>query len=373
MTPHPTRRARRCLAAAAVVTASVITPAAATPGPAVSWQPCADNPRIDCASVPAPVDWSRPDGETISVAVARRAATEPSQRRGVLVYLPAGPGSSGVDAVVDDQWFGLLFPPEIAARFDVVGFDPRGVQRTSPVRCDAAVVAELDRPAPRSRREFDELLEAQAAVGTDCRARTGPVFDHLDSTQSAHDVDAIRAALEVDTVDLYGLSYGTVIGQRYAELFGSRLRTLTLDAVYDHGASPDRFDVTAALAAQESFDRFLTWCADTPSCELHGRVVRRIVADLFAAADEGSLVDPAEPDRPLDPTALTDRLVSPLTRPDLPDVAHRIAVLAGLAAAPAAADAPPASGEAALPIFTVCADTRVDATSWEHQVALARA
>ena len=324
---------------------------AAAPSSPARWEPCADNAAISCGTLSLPVDWSRPGGQHFDLAVARRPAADPV---GTLVYLPAGPGSSGVDAVTNDQIFGALFPPEIAARFDIVGFDPRGVRRSHPVQCDAALVERLSAPAPRSATEFAALLDAQAAVGADCRARTGPLFDHLDSVAAARDVDALRDRLGLRQLNLYALSYGTVIGQMYAERFPGRIRTMVLDAVYDHSVDSDRFAVTGARAAQESFDQFVAWCDGSPDCSLHGTDIRATVADLFAREENGG-----------DPAALTYRIVAPLAQPNLPAVAAAITDLSG--PAPAASVA---AGLTPLPIFIQCADSINRASTFAAAEAL---
>ncbi|GAA2689369.1 MULTISPECIES: alpha/beta hydrolase [Actinosynnema] len=355
-------------AVAASVAASLVLVPSASGNPAPRWEPCAGNPAVECATVPVPVDWADPGGERFDLAVARRPAR--GEPVGTLVYLPAGPGSSGVDAVTDDALFELLFSAGTAERFDVVGFDPRGVRRSNPVLCSPELVAALDRPTPSDQREFDDLLAAQAALGADCRERTGPVFDHLDSTQVAGDVDALRAALGEESVNLYALSYGTVVGQRYAELFPGRIRTVVLDGVFDHTVDSDRFALAGARAAQGAFEVFLEWCDRARECALHGQDVRARVADLFDRAERGGLPDPDDPARPLDPAGLTYLLVSPLTRPDLPEVAARIAWFDAPAqqAAPVAPTAAPSP--VPLPIYLQCADNRNDASTFARAEAL---
>lgn len=327
--------------------ATACAPAAAASG----WQPCEENTAAECTTITVPVDWAEPAGERFGMAVARHPAT--GERRGTVVYLPAGPGSSGVDAVTNEQILNMVLPKEVVEHFDVVSFDPRGVRRSSPVVCDAGLVAALDRPEPRNQAEFAALLDAQAAVGADCRQRTGPVFDHLDSTQVARDVDALRAVLGEDQLNLYALSYGTVAGQMYAERFPGRIRTMVLDAVFDHSVDSGRFAVAGARAGQESFDRFVEWCATDTACVLHGTDVRARVAALF--------------ERTADPAALTYALVSPLTRPDLPAVAAEIVRLES--------GDPTATRQAAettpLPIFLQCADNRNDVRSFADMKRLA--
>jgi pimeloyl-ACP methyl ester carboxylesterase len=332
-------------------------PAAASERPL--WQPCADNAHVWCATLSMPVDWAEPDGERFDMAVARRSVANPG---GTLVYLPAGPGSSGMDALTNEQIFTLLFPPAVAERFDIVGFDPRGVRRSRPVQCDSALVDKLNAPAPTDQRTFAALLDAQAAVGADCRARTGALFDHLDSLDTARDVDALRDRLGLRQLNLYALSYGTVIGQMYAELFPDRIRTMVLDSVYDHSVDSDRFAVTGARAAQESFDRFVAWCDAEQSCVLHDTDIRATVADLFTRAENGTLPG-------LDPDGLTWRLVSPLTQPNLPAVAAEIARLAGPAPVSSSTGTNPAE-LTPLPIFIQCADNVNRTSSFAEAQAL---
>ncbi|AXB42477.1 alpha/beta hydrolase [Amycolatopsis albispora] len=340
------------------LTASALVPS--TP----EWVPCADNPAALCTTIEVPVDWSDPDGDQFGLAAARHPAT--GEKHGTIVYLPAGPGSSGVDAVSNEQTLGMLLPPQVVEHFDVVSFDPRGVRRSSPVLCDSALVSTLYRPEPRNQAEFEDLLAAQAAVGADCRERTGPVFDHLDSTQVARDVDRLRAVLGEDRLNLYALSYGTVAGQMYAEQFPERIRTLVLDGVYDHSVDSGRFAEVSALAGQESFDQFVAWCDTDPACSLHGTDVRARLAALYDRAEAGTLPEA------VDPGELTSRVVSPLTRPDLPAVAAEITRLE----APAAPASPrtqgaPSTETMPLPIFLQCADNRNDLASYADVEELA--
>lgn len=363
-------------------TACSNVPAMSTPGPQRSgavhaaaartapehrqphWRPCRDNPEVECATVRVPVDWASPHGPAIDLAVARRPAADPAHRIGTLVYAPAGPGSSGVDAVTNDQLFGMMFPPEQARRFDVVSFDPRGVRRSHPVRCDPALIRELDRPAPRDQREFQRLLDAQAELGRSCRERTGPLIDHLDSVDQARDLDALRAALGEDELNIYALSYGTVLGQMYAEHFPGRIRTMVLDANVDHSADTERTEVANARAAQESFDVVVDWCAGSEACALHGRDVKAIVADLYAKADAGKLTDPADPSRTMDRQALTQHILEPLGNAAVTEVANRIATLAGPRTTKPDARGPDGPAADALPIYISCADHRSSTDSY---------
>ena len=351
------RRHRLVAAMFTVAAMSMVVPACTTTARAdgARWAPCPDNAGVECGTVAVPVDWAAPGGQKIKIAMARRAAGKPADRRGTLIYAPAGPGSSGVDAVANDQIFHLMFPPTLAAKFDVVSFDPRGVRRSHPVQCDGALVRELV-GEPRSQAEFDKTLTTQTALGKSCRDRTGPLLDHLDSNNHARDLDAIRAALGEQSVNVYALSYGTVLGQMYAELFPNRIRTLVLDANVDHSASTTEIWLRSAHGAQESFDLFVDWCARSTACSLHGKNVKAIVADLYAKADAGTLSDPSDPSRALGRRGLTQQIIEPLGNAAFTMVPDRITKLIA-APSPHPGGTPNAGPDVIpLPIYINCAD-----------------
>ncbi|WP_063780883.1 alpha/beta hydrolase [Nonomuraea sp. SBT364] len=276
-----------------VVSLSPVAPAAASAG-AIAWVPCAEDPAAECGTLTVPVDWREPRGETFELAVARRRASDPAARIGSLVINPGGPGGSGVDAVVQG-WLG--FTPEITSRFDVVGFDPRGVARSHPIMCSVELL--LQAPDPLSIKDqagFDALLAHNRRYRDDCRARTGPLFDHADTGSVVRDLDALRAALGDDKLTYYGISYGTLIGQLYAERFPRRVRALALDSNMDHSLGTRGFLDSETWTAQDSFDEFAAWCGRTATCALHGRDVRALWADLLARAGRGELSLPGRPE-----------------------------------------------------------------------------
>jgi pimeloyl-ACP methyl ester carboxylesterase len=265
-------------------------PSSASPGATrgLAWQPCPEHQtdqRVRCASLTLPVDWARPHGPTFELALARRPAAEPGERIGTLMFHPGGPGLSGVDAVFDERYFDA----EVLRRFDIVGFDPRGVGRSNPVVCSADLLAGRPQPVPTTERDYDRLVTFNRAVDEDCRKRTGPLAGHVDSVSVAHDVDAIRAALGESVISFYGVSYGTLTGQAYAENYPHRIRALVLDSPMDHSQSGRSFFVTHTAAAEDLFREFASWCDRTTTCALHGRDVPALFASLSTRADRGEL------------------------------------------------------------------------------------
>ncbi|NRQ32007.1 alpha/beta fold hydrolase [Nonomuraea sp. NN258] len=272
--------------------AAAKAPAAAST-PAIAWAPCAEDPAVECGTVTVPVDWDNPGSGTFELAVARRKATDPAARIGSLVINPGGPGGSGVDGVLE-QWF--PFGPEVTSRFDVVGFDPRGVKRSHPILCSAELAAQTPDPFTTDRAGFERRLAFNERYRQDCRARTGPLFDHVDTGSVVRDLDALRAALGDRKLTFYGTSYGTLIGQQYADRYPHRVRALALDSTVDHTLDTAGWVGTGAWGAEDAFDEFVAWCDTSTDCVLHGTDVRALWAGLMAKAERGELRFPGVPD-----------------------------------------------------------------------------
>ncbi|MEV4219215.1 alpha/beta hydrolase [Nonomuraea sp. NPDC049725] len=293
---------RLTLLATAFVTVAAVLPVQAAgaspqqPPQTITWTPCEEEPAAECGKLAVPIDWSQPDGPTVELALARRKATDPAARIGSLVINPGGPGGSGVEAAYGAPGF---FTPELQRHFDIVGFDPRGVGRSNPVVCSASVYNEMPYAVMTSQADFDRWTAYNERLRADCRARTGPLYDHVDSVSVARDLDAIRAALGEEKLTYYGISYGTLIGQMYAELFPGRIRALALDSNMDHSLRVKQFLDSEAAAVEDAFDQFVGWCDQEPSCALHGQDVRAIWKDLLAKARRGELYYPGVPDRPM--------------------------------------------------------------------------
>jgi pimeloyl-ACP methyl ester carboxylesterase len=348
------------LAAVLVGGAGLVGTAGAEPAQHLVWAPCQENAEVECATITVPIDWQRPATGTTEVAVARRHATDPADRKGTLVFMPGGPGGSGVDAILDPD----RVPAAVAAKYDVVSYDPRGTNRSDAVRCDAELVANIPNVIPDTGAQLADVKAYSRKLGASCRAASGPLVDHLDNVSVAKDIDAIRAALGERKLTLYGRSYGTLAGQMYAENFPHRVRGLVLDSVFDHSLSTTRFLVTEARTGEDAFTEFATWCAATTDCALHGRDVQQVYGDLYDKAARGALTDPSS-GRPVAPMDLVGRTINPLYGPSWGALADQLAALADqlpTAATRSSADTVP------FPIIAYCTDHRVRISSqreWE--------
>jgi pimeloyl-ACP methyl ester carboxylesterase len=282
-----TRRFAYGLLAVAVV--AVVTTAAATSGAAarspaytVDWAPCAGSPAAQCGTMEVPIDWSRPQGPKVHVAVARHPASDPDHRIGTLYFNPGGPGDPSSRYVTQPE---AVFPTELIARFDIVGLDPRATGNSVQVHCGVPVLTPQDTLYPRTEQAFQAMVRHNRAVGLSCLRQTGPLMAHTDTVTLARDHEALRIALGARTVTWLGISYGTQVAANYAELYPQRTRAMVLDAALEH-SQPEGVQVAdEIMSAEDAFNRFAAWCGTAPSCALRGQDVGAVFDRLVADAD----------------------------------------------------------------------------------------
>src|SRR4051794_30311987 len=198
---------------AAVVALGVAAPSARADSqrPSLRWTPChaEAGPRFQCAVAQVPLDYDRLRGATISIAVTRLPATDSKRRIGSLFLNPGGPGGSGVDYVLGAGPF--LYTDEVRARFDLVGFDPRGIARSTPLRCfDSSDDWPVPTPFafPLTREQEQQWIANDRAIDRACRERGGPIRDHMSTANAARDLDALRELVGDDKLSYAGVSYG---------------------------------------------------------------------------------------------------------------------------------------------------------------------
>jgi len=216
-----------------------------------------------------PLDYTKPDGPTLGVAVTMHPAT--GSRRGALIVNPGGPGASGIDFA---QQCYLCFAP-FTSHYDLASFDPRGVARTRPIRCltPSQLDAFFDLPAyPTTAAQRAELVAGDKKFAQGCLQRNGSYLRHVGTIDSARDMDVFRALLGDSKLTYYGASYGTYLGAKYAQLFPTHIRAMVLDGAVD--PSQDNLVDTAAQADgfEVDLNDFLRSCVATGSCPLGGSV-----------------------------------------------------------------------------------------------------
>jgi len=228
----------------------------------VQWTPCGD---LQCGSVTVPFDYDNPDGPTLQIAVARHPAEDPSERIGSIVINPGGPGTSGIDDLPNEL---SVLTPGLLDRFDIVSFDPRGVQRSRPGRCASTAGSgtggQLTDPVPTTPAAEAALLRNDQEFAAQCQQDSGSILPYVGTVDTARDLDRIRAALGDAQLTFIGHSYGTLLGATYAGLFPTHVRAMVLDGAIDPALSTTQYATDQAASLEAELRSFFAWCAGDP-------------------------------------------------------------------------------------------------------------
>ncbi|ANZ41269.1 hypothetical protein BBK82_40180 [Lentzea guizhouensis] len=272
------------LGSVAAFVVALAPPVQAVPEPpAIAWQACGpEHPGFECAEVAVPLDHDHPRGATTTLALTRLPATDQARRIGSLLFNPGGPGASGLDYT----WaWGTRMSAGLQGRFDVVGFDPRGIGRSDPLRCFTSEQERTDHLAdlplfpytPAMERPF---FDKYRALAHKCDK---PIARHMSTADVARDMDLLRRALGDRKLTFFGHSYGSYIGTTYANLFPHNIRALAIDGVLDpQRYSSGRQIVSDRVAGREVLDEFFRLC-DEARCPLGPNSKQRYEALLTAA------------------------------------------------------------------------------------------
>lgn len=251
----------------------------------IAWQPCDEG--LECAEVMVPVDYADPGGTKIAVTVTRSPAT--GQRIGPLFVYPGGPGGSAHDTVLSMR---DTFPATVAEQFDFVGVEWRG-SAASNFECGAPITEvysvdyTIDTPEDQAA-----LIDVSQRYVDGCLAGAGEaLLTHIGTDEAARDIDAVRAAMGDTQVSFLGLSYGSLLGQLYAQQFPTRVRAMIIDGIVEPGVPGLVAAAAQAAAFERTFDAFVASCDAEPGCPLAGNT-RGAVDQLFAQVEAAPL--PAE-------------------------------------------------------------------------------
>ncbi|MEU6954067.1 alpha/beta hydrolase [Streptomyces sp. NPDC045714] len=267
------------------------SPVAAPSTSSLTWQGCGgDLPAtVECATLKVPLDHRRPGGKKIDVSLSRIKAADPAVRRGVLLFNPGGPSGSGLFYPL--ALSGLL-PQSVKDRYDLIGFDPRGVGASSPLACGTTTADERLTYRPYKEATFAKDVAWARDIADRCRDRNRETLRHISTRNTARDMDVIRAALGERRISYFGLSYGTYLGSVYTQLFPRRVDRFVLDSAVDPGRVWRSMAQSWAEQAEPAFDRWTDWTArhaaryglgDTPA------EVEKLFWDIVARADREPL------------------------------------------------------------------------------------
>ncbi|WP_431814252.1 alpha/beta hydrolase [Kocuria sp. cx-455] len=251
----------------------------------LSWGDC-DYPQedqdaaknLDCARVSVPVDYANPDAGDTFVEVSRLSSSE-NDPQGTLFLNPGGPGGSGVDMVLSASFFAS---ESVRDNYDIVGFDPRGVERSDGIDCltDQEMDEWRAEPAFEPGTEtLDDMRATYAAIGAKCHENSSPVVAHMDTQSVAKDLDVMRAVFDQPATHYLGFSYGTEIGATYARLFSQRTGRVVLDG----GVDPTMDERAVTLDQAKGFeDNLRHWVQDCQDSNNRCAVGQNGVADGMA-------------------------------------------------------------------------------------------
>ncbi|WP_392671448.1 alpha/beta hydrolase [Streptomyces sp. LN785] len=234
----------------------------------LKWRDCGAS-GFQCATMKAPLDYGKPTGGDIKLAVSRKKATGPGKRLGSLLVNPGGPGGSAIGYL--QSYAAMGYPAPVRARYDMVAVDPRGVARSEPVECltgpQMDAYTQVDQ-TPDDAAEVTKLSAAFKKFAGGCEQRSGRILPHVSTVEAARDMDVLRALLGDEKLNYVGASYGTFLGATYAELFPARAGRLVLDGAMDPSLPSEEMNRDQTAGFETAFQSFAADCIKKSGCPL---------------------------------------------------------------------------------------------------------
>jgi pimeloyl-ACP methyl ester carboxylesterase len=255
--------------------------------PLIADQPGSDRDlAFECGRTEVPISYDEPGGATLPLFLLRVVMAGQTNRIGSLMINPGGPGASGADAALG---LALTMPTEVLSRFDIVGFDPRGVASSTPVECISDEMKErivASEPRPTTDPQLDDAFALTKEVADGCADEYGDALGAFNTVDTARDMEQLRQSLGDEKLTYLGYSYGTTLGSTYAEMFPDKTRALVLDAAVDPDTDKKTDAEASAKAFEAGFDAFAANCVGLiAGCPI-GQNPRQFVTDLLAQADQ---------------------------------------------------------------------------------------
>ncbi|EXG79146.1 alpha/beta hydrolase [Cryptosporangium arvum] len=242
------------------VAAPLTAPQAQAPAP-ITWTACATEtyPTLQCGKVSVPLDYDNPSGRKITLAVSRIPHTA-AKSQGALLVNPGGPGGSGLSLA---GFVAKNLPKDVAAQYDVIGFDPRGVGKSEPALNCAEGFFKPVRPdsVPKTKADMEANLKRVKSLAAKCGAKYGSLLKYIDTLSAVKDMDQIRLGLGAKTINYFGYSYGTYLGAVYAKLFPKNVRRMVLDSVVDPTGVWYEDNLQQDYAFDARHEAFAAWVA----------------------------------------------------------------------------------------------------------------
>ncbi len=307
-TPTPTLDSAATAAATAAPTVTGTPPPTATLPPAtpIAWSNCSS---FQCATFEVPLDYADPSRATISLSLIRQPARDQANRIGTLFVNPGGPGGSAIDFM---RYWAPIVDRAVRDRFDIVAFDPRGVGQSSPIHCHDNIQQIVALPSdPQTDADWQKIVDADKALADQCEKVAGSVLPYLGTASVARDMDRIREALGEDKITYVGYSYGTEIGQVYADLFPQHVRAMLLDGNVDIAADTDQSNLDQTVALEAAINRYIADCRAS-SCLPSDP--KDAIDTLLATAAKAPIPAP-DADRPLSEGEILFALVGSMYSP----------------------------------------------------------
>jgi len=244
----------------------------------LDWERCGSG--TQCATISVPLDYSKPNGEAIELRARKVPAKDRTGKVGTLFINPGGPGGSGVDFAASASF--VLGAP-LLRKFDVIGWDPRGVGESTPVKC--LDTEQLDKViatdgSPDNEAEINELETQSKILADGCEQRSGNLLPHVSTKDAARDIDVLRGIVGDSELYYLGMSYGTFLGATYAELFPKNVGRLVLDGAIDPSTTAEENGIAQAKGFDTALDAFAADCAQN-ECRLGSTK-----AEVLAAVDK---------------------------------------------------------------------------------------